>query len=219
MATSVATPLERRLGVISGVNEMTSSSSLGRANVSLQFDLSRNIDAAAREVQAAINAARADLPSTLRSNPTYRKRNPADQPVIILAMTSATKTPGQIYDAVSNIVEQRLAQVSGVGEVEIGGGSLPAVRIEIAPMALNRYGVSLDDVRAAVQSANANRPKGAVEGGGLRYQIYTSTGGKKAVDYAPLVVAWRDGSAVRLQDIAEVTDGVQDDAHHRPLQR
>jgi multidrug efflux pump len=210
MASSVATPLERRLGVISGVNEMTSNSSTGRANVSLQFELNRNIDGAAREVQAAINAARADLPATLRRNPTYRKRNPADQPVIILAMTSKTKTPGQIYDAVSNIVEQRLAQVPGVGEVEIGGGSLPAVRIELIPFALNRYGVSLDDVRAAVQSANANRPKGAIEGGGQRYQIYTSTGGKKAADYAPLVVAWRNGAPVRLEDIAKVEDSVQD---------
>ncbi|HET9161060.1 MAG TPA: efflux RND transporter permease subunit [Caulobacteraceae bacterium] len=210
MASSVATPLERRLGVISGVNEMTSNSSTGRANVSLQFELNRNIDGAAREVQAAINAARADLPATLRSNPTYRKRNPADQPVIILAMTSKTKTPGQIYDAVSNIVEQRLAQVPGVGEVEIGGGSLPAVRIELIPFALNRFGVSLDDVRAAIQSANANRPKGAIEGGGQRYQIYTSTGGKKAADYAPLVVAWRNGAPVRLMDIAKVEDSVQD---------
>src|SRR5690348_8856217 len=139
MATSVATPLERRLGTIAGVNEMTSNSGSGSTRVSLQFDLNRKIDSAAREVQAAINASRADLPSTLRSNPTYRKANPSDQPVIILALTSKTRAPGQIYDAVSNIVQQRLAQVPGVGEVEIGGGSLPAVRVELNPYALNRY--------------------------------------------------------------------------------
>ena len=138
MASSVATPLERRLGIIPGVNEMTSTSSNGSARVTLQFDLSRNIDSAAREVQAAINAARADLPATLRSNPTYRKRNPTAAPVIILALTSKTRTPGQIYDAVSNIVSQRLSQVEGVGEVEIGGGSLPAVRVELEPFALNQ---------------------------------------------------------------------------------
>ena len=210
MATSVATPLERRLGVISGVNEITSSSSTGSARVSLQFDLNRNIDAAAREVQAAINAARADLPSTLRSNPTYRKRNPADQPVVILALTSATKTPGQIYDAVSNVIQQRLSQVNGVGEVEIGGGSLPAVRVELSPFALNRFGISLEDVRAAIQSANANRPKGVVEDGARRLQVYTSTSGRTAADYRGLVVAYRNGAAVRLSDVADVIDSVQD---------
>ena len=161
MASSVATPLERRLGTISGVNEMTSQSSSGSTRVTLQFDLNRKIDGAAREVQAAINAARADLPATLRSNPTYRKMNPSDAPVIILALTSDTKTPGQIYDAVSNVVAQRLSQVKGVGDVEIGGGSLPAVRISVNPFLLNKYGVSLEDVRAAIQSANANLPKGA----------------------------------------------------------
>ncbi|MBC8058313.1 MAG: efflux RND transporter permease subunit, partial [Rhizobiales bacterium] len=161
MASSVATPLERHLGTIAGVNEMTSSSSTGSTRVTLQFDLSRDIDGAAREVQAAINASRADLPATLRSNPTYRKANPAAAPVIILALTSKTKTPGQIYDAVSNLVSQRLSQVEGVGDVEIGGGSLPAVRVDLLPFALNRYGVSMEDVRAALQASNANRPKGA----------------------------------------------------------
>ena len=160
MATSVATPLERRLGTIAGVNEMTSSSPTGTTRVSLQFELNRNIDGAAREVQAAINAARVDLPATLRSNPTYRKANPSDAPVIILALTSKTKTPGQIYDAVSNIVSQRLAQVEGVGDVEIGGSTLPAVRVELLPFALNQYGISAEDVRAAIQASNANRPKG-----------------------------------------------------------
>ncbi|KQY29929.1 nodulation protein [Caulobacter sp. Root487D2Y] len=210
MASSVATPLERRLGVIPGVTEMTSQSNTGSARVTLQFDLNRNIDGAAREVQAAINAARSDLPATLRSNPSYRKQNPSDAPVIILALTSDTKTPGQIYDAVSNIVAQRLSQVTGVGDVEIGGGSLPAVRVSVNPFLLNRYGIALEDVRAAVQSANANRPKGQVEGGGRRFQVYTSPGGRKAADYAGLVVAWRGDAPVRLMDVADVTDSVAD---------
>nr|WP_248287323.1 efflux RND transporter permease subunit [Massilia antarctica] len=213
MSTSVATPLERRLGVISGVNEMTSSSGSGSTRVSLQFDLNRKIDSAAREVQAAISAARADLPSTLKSNPTYRKANPSDAPIIILALTSRTKSPGQIFESVSNLVQQKLAQVQGVGDVEIGGGSLPAVRVELLPYALNRYGVSTEDVRAAIQSTNANRPKGAIEGNGMRLQIYsqasTATGGRSAADYRSLVVAWRNGAAVRLDDVADVIDGVE----------
>jgi multidrug efflux pump len=211
MASSVATPLERRLGTIAGINEITSSSSTGSTRIGLQFDLSKNVDAAAREVQAAINAARADLPTTLRSNPTYRKANPAAAPVMILALTSDTKTPGQIYDAVNNIVQQRLSQVTGVGDVEIGGGSQPAVRVELSPSSLNRYGVSLEDVRAALQSANANRPKGAVQdAGGRRLQIYTSTGGVKAADYRPLIIAYRNGAPIRLSDVADVIDSVQD---------
>ena len=213
MASSVATPLERRLGVIAGVNEMTSNSSTGSTRISLQFDLNRKIDSAAREVQAAINASRADLPATLRSNPTYRKANPAAAPVIILALTSKTRSPGQIYDEVSNLVQQKIAQVPGVGDVELGGGSLPAVRVELLPFALNRYGVSMEDIRAALQAANANRPKGAIEGNGQRLQIYsgadTATGGRKASDYQSLVVAWRNGAAIRLSDVAEVVDGVE----------
>jgi len=217
MASSVATPLERRLGSLSGVNEMTSSSSNGTTRVTLQFDLNRKIDAAAREVQAAINATRSDLPATLRSNPTYRKANPAAAPVIILALTSKTRSPGQIYDQVSNLLQQKIAQVPGVGDVELGGGSLPAVRVELLPFALNRYGVSMEDVRAALQASNANRPKGALEdnadGKGQRLQIYsganTATGGLKAADYLGLVIAWRNGAAVRLGDVAEVIDGVE----------
>ena len=213
MATSVATPLERHLGTIAGVNEITSMSSTGSTRVTLQFDLSRNIDGAAREVQAAINASRVDLPATLRSNPTYRKANPAAAPVIILALTSKTKTPGQIYDSVSNIISQRLAQVDGVGDVEIGGGSLPAVRIELNPFALSKYGISTEDVRAAVQASNANRPKGAIQGldveNSRKLQVYTQTPALRASDYAPMVIAWRDGAAVRLQDVAEVADGVE----------
>jgi multidrug efflux pump len=209
MASSVATPLERRLGTIAGVNEMTSTSSTGSARVTLQFDLNRNIDGAAREVQAAINAARADLPATLRSNPTYRKANPASSPVIILALTSKTKTPGQVYDAVSNVVSQRLSQVEGVGDVEIGGGSLPAVRVELLPFTLNRYGISTEDVRAAIQATNANRPKGAIEGEGRRLQIYTPQPARRAEEYRPMIVAWRNGAAVRLSDVATVSDGVE----------
>src|SRR5438552_11168451 len=212
MATSVATPLERRLAIIAGVNEITSTSGNGSTRISLQFDLSRKIDAAAREVQAAINASRVDLPATLRSNPTYRKANPSDAPIVILALTSATRSPGQIYEAVSNLVQQKLAQVDGVGDVEIGGGSLPAVRVELLPFALNRYGVGMEDVRAAIQATNANRPKGAIEGNGRRLQIYTQTGsgGRSAADYRGLVVAWRGGAPIRLGDVAEVIDGVED---------
>ncbi|MDM0068163.1 efflux RND transporter permease subunit [Variovorax sp. J31P207] len=209
MASSVATPLERRLGIIPGVNELTSTSSNGSARVTLQFDLSRNIDSAAREVQAAINAARADLPATLRSNPTYRKRNPTAAPVVILALTSKTRTPGQIYEAVSNIVSQRLSQVEGVGEVEIGGGSLPAVRVELEPFALNRFGISTEDVRAAIQANNANRPKGAIETADRRLQIYTPAPGRYAAEYRDMVIAWRNNAAVRLGDVARVIDSVE----------
>lgn len=217
MASSVATPLERRLGVISGVNEMTSSSSNGQTRINLQFDLNRKIDAAAREVQGAINASRSDLPAALRSNPTYRKANPAAAPIMILALTSKTRTPGQIYDDVSSLLQQKIAQVPGVGDVELGGGSLPAVRVELNPFALNRYGISMEDVRAALQASNANRPKGAIEDNsdsrGQRLQIYaggnSANGGRLAADYQGLVVAWRNGSAVRLQDVAEVHDGTE----------
>ena len=221
MASSVATPLERRLGVISGVNEMTSSSSNGQTRINLQFDLNRKIDAAAREVQGAINASRVDLPAALRSNPTYRKANPASAPIMILALTSKTRTPGQIYDDVSTLLQQKIAQVPGVGDVELGGGSLPAVRVELNPFALNRYGISMEDVRAALQASNANRPKGAIEDNsdglngstGQRFQIYavgnSATGGRKAADYQSLVVAWRNGAAVRLQDVADVRDGTE----------
>jgi len=209
MASSVATPLERRLGVIPGVNELTSNSSTGSTRVTLQFDLSRNIDSAAREVQAAINAARADLPSTLRSNPTYRKANPTAAPVMILALTSKTRTPGQIYDAVSNIVSQRLSQVDGVGDVEIGGGSLPAVRVELDPFPLNRMGISTEDVRAAIQANNANRPKGTIQSEDRRLQIYTPAPGLRAADYRDLVIAWRNNAPVKLSDVARVTDSVE----------
>ena len=210
MASSVATPLERRLGTIAGVNEITSNSGTGSTRVSLQFDLNRDIDGAAREVQAAINASRADLPATLKSNPTYRKANPSDAPVIILALTSKTRTPQQIYDAVSNIVQQKVAQVQGVGDVEIGGGSLPAVRIDLNTLALNQLGIPAEDVRAAIQASNATRPKGSIEDGVQRLQIYTQQPGHTAAEYRNLTVAWRNDAAVKLSDIANVTDGPED---------
>ena len=214
IASSVTTPLERHLGVIAGVNEMTSQSSVSSSNITLQFDLTRNVDVAAREVQAAINASHVDLPATLRSNPTYRKANTSGAPIMILALTSKTRTPGQIFDAVSNIVLQRLSQVQGIGDVELGGSSLPAVRVELLPYALNNYGLSMEDVRAAIQATNANRPRGALQGSGLRFQIYsggsTASGGRNAADYQNLVVGWRDNTAIRLQDVAQVVDGVED---------
>src|SRR5476649_600730 len=163
MATSVATPLERHLGQIADVTEMTSQSSVGNSRITLQFGLDRDIDGAARDVQSAINAARADLPAALKSNPTYRKVNPADAPIMILAMTSPTLTQGQIYDAGSTVLAQKLSQVQGVGQVNIGGSSLPAVRAELNPRALFKYGIGLEDVRAGLSSANANAPKGAIE--------------------------------------------------------
>ena len=211
MARSVATPLERRLATIAGVTEMTSSNSLGSSRITLQFDLSKNIDGAAREVQAAINASRVDLPATLKQNPTYRKVNPANQPVVTLALTSDTKTAGQIYDAVSNVVQQHMLQIPGVGDVEVGGGSLPAVRVDVNPWRLNAYGIPMEDVRAAIEASNANRPKGLLQGvNGRAWQIYTSATGRVASDYRPLVIAWRNNAAVRLGDIASVTDSVAD---------
>jgi multidrug efflux pump len=209
MATSVATPLERHLGAIASVQEMTSSSSVGSTRITLQFDINRDIDGAARDVQAAINAAHADLPTALRSNPTYRKVNPADMPMMILAMTSNTLTPGEIYDQASNIVEQRLSQVTGVGDVELNGASLPAVRVELNPHALFKYGIGLEDVRAALSAANANSPKGAIEQGSERYQVYANDSATEAADYKTLIVAYRNNAAVHLGDIGEVSDGVE----------
>jgi multidrug efflux pump len=209
MAETVATPLERHLGVIADVTQMTSSSSLQSTRITLQFDLSRNIDGAARDVQAAINAARADLPTNLRTNPTYRKVNPADAPIAILALTSDTLTQGQMYDAASTVLTPTLSQIDGIGQVTIGGSSLPAVRVELNPLALNKYGIGLEDVRAALSSANAHSPKGAIEPGDQHYQIYTNDQVTQASDYLPLVVAYRNGAAVRLPDIATVSDSVE----------
>ena len=210
VATSVASPLERHLGQIADVTEMTSQSSVGSARITLQFGLDRDIDGAARDVQAAINAARADLPTSLRSNPTYRKVNPADAPVLILGMTSTTMTRGQLYDAASNVMQQRLSQVSGVGQVIIGGSALPAVRVELSPSALFKYGIGLEDVRAALASANANAPKGAIEDHDRHLQLYTNDQAIQASDYTPLVIAYRNNAAVRLGDVADVQDSVED---------
>jgi len=210
MASTVATPLERSLGRIAGITEMTSESSLGSARIVLQFDLNRDIDGAARDVQAAINAARIDLPATLRSNPTYRKVNPADAPIMIIALTSDTMTQGQIYDVASTVLEQKLSQVQGIGQVSVGGSSLPAVRVELNPTALNRYGIGLEEVRTALTGTNANRPKGFVDGGERQWQIATDDQAKTAAQYRPLIVAYRNGAPVQLSSIAEVADSVED---------
>jgi multidrug efflux pump len=210
MATTVATPLERHLGAIADVTEMTSSSSVGSTNVTLQFGLNRDIDGAARDVQAAIVAARVDLPAALRSNPQYRKQNPADQPIMILSLTSKTLTSGQLYDAASTILQQKLSQVAGVGNVGVWGSSLPAVRVELNPSALFKYGVGLEDVRAALAAANANSPKGAIENDTFHWQIYDNDQSRKAKDYKSLVVAYRNGAPIRLSSVADVTDSVED---------
>jgi multidrug efflux pump len=210
MAATVAMPLERALGRIAGVTEMTSSSSLGSTRITLQFDLNRDINGAARDVQAAINAARSLLPSGLPSNPTYRKANPSDMPVIILSMTSDTLDQGQMYDSASTVLAQAIAQVDGVGQVDVGGSSLPAVRVELNPTALNRYGIATSAVRAAIATTNANRPKGSLDGDTYHWQIAANDQAKKAADYMPIVVAYRKGAAVRLTDIGTVTDSVQD---------
>jgi multidrug efflux pump len=206
MATTVATPLERSLGLIAGITEMTSSSSLGSTRVTLQFDLSRDIDGAARDVQAAINAARALLPTGMPSNPTYKKVNPADAPVMIISLTSRTLTRGQMYDAASTVLAQRIAQLDGVGQVSVGGGALPAVRVEVDLPALNRTGLSLETVRTAIAATNANRPKGLVEDGDRLWQIGANDQAKTAAEYIPLVVAYRNGAPVRLGDVASVVD-------------
>ena len=210
MAATVATPLERALGRIAGVTEITSSSSLGSTRVTLQFELSRDIDGAARDVQAAINAARGTLPTSLPDNPTYRKVNPADAPIMILGLTSDTYTQGQMYDAASTIIAQKLSQVSGIGQVTVGGGALPAVRVELDPEAVSKYGIAFSDVRAAINATNVNRPKGALDSSDLHWQIYSNDQAKRAADYAPIIVSYRNGAAVRLSDIAEVVDSVQD---------
>ncbi len=209
VATTVASPLERRLGQIADVTEMTSSSSVGSTRITLQFGLNRDIDGAARDVQAAINAARADLPTSLRTNPTYKKVNPADAPILILTLSSDTMTRGDLYDAASTVLAQKLSQVEGIGEVAVSGSSLPAVRVDLIPQALYKYGIGLEDVRAALGSANAHSPKGGIDVGDRRYQIYANDQANKAADYQSLVVAYRNGAAVHLSDIGEVIDSVE----------
>ncbi|HZE89871.1 MAG TPA: efflux RND transporter permease subunit, partial [Verrucomicrobiae bacterium] len=209
MASAVATPLERQFGRIAGVTEMTSTSNLGNTSITLQFDLGRGIDAAARDVQAAINAARADLPANLPGNPTYRKVNPADAPILILSLTSQTLDPGRLYDLAASILQQKLAQVEGVGQVISGGGALPGVRVALNPMALDKYGIGLDDVREALASANANRPKGDLANGSTTWAIATTDQILAAASYRSLVIATRRGAPVRLEDVADVEDSVE----------
>ncbi|HFF8434730.1 TPA: multidrug efflux RND transporter permease subunit MdtC [Serratia marcescens] len=210
MASSVATPLERALGRIAGVNEMTSMSSLGSTRVILQFDLDRDINGAARDVQAAINAAQSLLPTGMPSRPSYRKVNPSDAPIMILTLTSDTYSQGQLYDFASTQLAQKISQTEGVGDVSVGGSSLPAVRVELNPSALFNQGVSLDSVRQAIANANVRRPQGAVENPQQRWQIQANDALKTADAYRPLIIHYNNGSAVRLADVAEVKDSVQD---------
>ncbi|HEX3846828.1 MAG TPA: efflux RND transporter permease subunit [Steroidobacteraceae bacterium] len=211
MAATVATPLERHLGAIADVDDMTSSSSVGTSNIQLTFGVDRDIDGAARDVQAAIVGAHADLPSALTRNPSYRKLNSSLFPVMAIAMTSDVLTQGQIYDAADAVISQRLSQLQGVGGVNVNGSALPAVRVEINPLALSKYGIGLQDVRAAISNANANAPKGAIESDSLHYQIYTNDNARDAGPYRDLIIANRHGAAVRLGDVAQVLD-MQDGA-------
>jgi multidrug efflux pump len=210
MAATVATPLERSLGVIAGVNEMTSSSSLGSTRITLQFDLNRNIDGAARDVQAALNAARTLLPTGLPSNPIYRKVNPADAPIMVLSLTSESMSRGQMYDAASTILAQKISQVDGIGQVTVGGSSLPAVRVELDPNALNKYGIGVETVRAAIVATNPNRPKGSIESDSQHWQILANDQARQAADYLPVIIAYKNGAGVRLSDVASIDDSVQD---------
>jgi multidrug efflux pump len=210
MASSVAAPLERQFTRIAGVTEMTSTSTIGGTNVTLQFELNRDIDGAARDVQAAINAARADLPPNLPTAPRYVKVNPADGPILILAITSDLVTRGQMYDAASSILQQKLSQVEGVGQVAVGGGSLPAIRVDLNPTALNKYGIGLGDVRQVLTSTNVNRPKGQLTADDRTWEIRTNDQLHKAEEYLPLIVAYRNGRAVQLADVAAVETSVED---------
>ena len=210
MASTVATPLERRLGQIAGLTAMRSTNTLGATEVELQFDLDRDINGAARDVQAAINAARSDLPVNLRSLPTYKKANPTDAPILIIALTSTTLTQGQLFDAANSILLESLSQISGVGLVTLRGSSLPAVRVEVNPHMLSAMGIGLESVRTAIATANVNRPKGVIEGNGLRYQLYANDQGLRAADYRDIVIAHHNAAAVRLSDVAEVIDSIED---------
>ncbi len=210
MATAVAAPLERQFAHIAGVTEMTSSSGLGSTSITLQFELSRDIDGAARDVQAAINAARTNLPANLPSNPRYRKVNPADAPVLILALTSDTSKRENMYDVASTILAQKLSQVEGVGQVSVGGSSLPSVRVELNPTALNKYGIGLNDVSSALNATNANKPKGQLSDDSRTWEIRTNDQIYTAAEYKPLIITYRSGAAVRLADVADVQDSVED---------
>jgi multidrug efflux pump len=210
MASSVATPLERQFGHIASVSEMTSSSSLGSTSITLQFDLNRDIDAAARDVESAINAARGYLPTNLPANPSYRKVNPADSPIFIIGLTSKVLTKGQMYDSASTVMAQKLSQIAGVGQVTVGGSALPGVRIELNPTQLNKYGIGFESVRSILGGANANVPKGHFTDGPNMWEVGANDQILKAVDYQPLVIAYRNGSAVRISDVGEAVDSVED---------
>ncbi|HEY3653916.1 MAG TPA: efflux RND transporter permease subunit [Steroidobacteraceae bacterium] len=206
MASTVAEPLERRLGTIAGVTELTSTNYVGSSMVVVQFALNRDINGAARDVQAAIQAARADLPTTLRNNPRYREYNPADSPIIILSLTSSTMTTAQLYDSADTVIQQQLSQINGVGQIQLGGSALPSVRVELEPDKLNSYGIGLEDVRASIAAANADSAKGHVDEGDQRYEVMSNDQASKAADYRNLVVAYRQGSPVFLHDVAGVVD-------------
>lgn len=210
MAATVATPLERSLGTISGISQMNSRSAQGSTRIMIQFDLDKDINTAAREVQAAINAARELLPSGMRTMPTYRKINPSQAPIMVLSLTSPILNKGQLYDVASTILAQRLAQIAGVGEVQVGGSSLPAVRVALEPRLLDHYGIALDDVRQAITQANVKRPKGAVEDENRHWQIQANDQLERAADYLPVIIRYQDGAAIRLGDVATVTDDVED---------
>src|SRR5882672_1565264 len=210
MASAVATPLERQFGRIAGVTQMTSSSGLGSTGITLQFDLNRDINAAARDVQAAINAARSQLPADLPGQPTYRKANPADAPILMFSLTSDNIQPAQIYDAADSVLAQKIAQVEGVGQVFTWGSARPAVRVEANPYQLNSYGISLETIRKSLQSANANLAKGSLSDGQKTWTIADTDQLFKAYAYMPLIVAGKSGAPVRLRDVAEVLDSVED---------
>ncbi|WP_333682047.1 efflux RND transporter permease subunit [Dyella sp.] len=209
MASTVAEPLEKRLGSIADVTAMTSASYVGSSQIVIQFGLNRDINGAARDVQAAIQAARADLPTTLRNNPTYREYNPADSPIMVLALTSDTLTRAQLYDSADSVIQQQLSQVDGVGQITLGGSALPSVRVELEPDKLNSYGIGLEDVRAAISAANANSAKGHIDQNGLRYEVTSNDQIHKAAPYRDLIVAYRNGSPVQLRDVADVQDSAE----------
>ncbi len=210
MAATVATPLERALGRIAGLTEMTSSSSQGSTQITLQFDLNRDINGACRDVQAAINAAASFLPSGMPNRPTYRRDNPADSPILILSLTSESLSRGQMYDVASTTLVQKISQLPGIGLVQIGGAALPAVRVELNPNAMKQYGIGFEDVRNTITQTNVTRPKGVLESGNQRWQIQANDQARKAEDYLPLIVSYRNGAAVRIADLGEVVDSVED---------
>ena len=210
MSSSVATPLERALGHIAGITEITSASSMGTTSIILQFDINRDIDGAARDVQAAINAANNLLPGNMPNRPSYKKINPADSPIMILALTSETMTRGQLYDAASTILAQKISQIQGVGQVTVGGSSLPAVRIQLNPVALAKYGIGFEEVRATIAASNVNRPKGALENATHHLPIYANDQAKTASEYLPLIVTYKNGAAIRLSDLGQALDSVED---------